>query len=436
MGKLERAEQHSPLAGKELMRTGLDRRELLARGLGAAGWMLGARVAQGQELQEKRPAPGPDRSQQAPSAPVAIARSVSYDPQPLRAKLDAMLELIGGIKKLVAGKHVTIKLNITGGPKSGKLGGRAPEVTYHVHPNFVAALCGAVHDAGAKKIVLVESSYERRPLDEIVADGGWDVRTINAAGGHTVQWIDTRNRGPFDRYSRLAVPWGGLIYPSFDVSQAYEKTDVFISLAKMKDHAGAGVTMGAKNLFGMPPTALYGGDAPNEDSVHFRGPVLHDGEKKVPSGVAGELAHGIAVKDSARRVPRVTADCVGARPIDLVVIDGILTNRGGEGPWVKGAEPLEPKLMLAGRNVVSTDAVCAAVMGYDPMADHSQFPFMGDNHLKLLAQLGVGTNDPKRIEVRGLSIAEALFPFNPKRLPLGDGGLWEAWNRRRIARTA
>jgi hypothetical protein len=57
-------------------------------------------------------------------------------------------------------------------------------------------------------------------------------------------------------------------------------------------------------------------------------------------------------------------------------------------------------------------------MGYDPQAGHGQFPFPGDNHLRLLAQAGVGTIDTKRIEVLGLPIEKALFPFNPRRLPL------------------
>jgi hypothetical protein len=94
------------------------------------------------------------------------------------------------------------------------------------------------------------------------------------------------------------------------------------------------------------------------------------------------------------------------------------TNRGGEGPWIPGVEAMRPRLVLAGLNPVTTDAVCAAVMGYNPQADHFAFPFQGENHLKLLAFAGVGTNDLSRIEVRGLSIREALCPFNPKRLPV------------------
>ena len=64
---------------------------------------------------------------------------------------------------------------------------------------------------------------------------------------------------------------------------------------------------------------------------------------------------------------------------------------------------------MAGRNAVlhRVGAVATAVMGYDPMAAPGTGPFPGDNHLALAASLGLGTNDPKRIEVVGLSIKEA-----------------------------
>jgi hypothetical protein len=145
--------------------------------------------------------------------------------------------------------------------------------------------------------------------------------------------------------------------------------------------------------------------------------ILHRRSRTVPAGVPAEVDPNPPL-DPVVRVPRITADLVGARPIDLAVIDGIESNRGGEGPWIKGVEPVQPKLLAVGRNPICTDAVCAAVMGYDPAAEHFQFPFQGENHLKLLAAAGVGTIDLKRIEVRGLSIQEALFPFNPRRLPV------------------
>jgi hypothetical protein len=37
-----------------------------------------------------------------------------------------------------------------------------------------------------------------------------------------------------------------------------------------------------------------------------------------------------------------------------------------------------------------------------------------------LAQVGQGAIDPRRIEVRGLPLKQALCPFNPQRLPLDE----------------
>ncbi len=394
----------------------ISRRELMTRGLGTAGILaaggIPAALAEPQAPSKPRL---PDRSKDAPSLPVAIQRCESYQPQPLRRKLDTALDLIGGIAKLVRGKTVTIKLNLTGGP-ARKLGGLPAHRTYHVHPNMVAALCAAVHDAGARRIVIVESQYSLESPEEVLGGAGWEIAAIKAAGGQKVEFEDTRNRGRWPKYSRLKVSWGGFIFPAFDVNQCYEKTDVFISLGKMKDHANAGITLAVKNLFGIAPTALYGRDAPNEKTVSARSPFHNGG--KLPDGVPEEIDHGQPNHWSVR-VPRITADTIGARPVDLAVIDGIESNRGGEGPWIKGTQPIVPKLLLAGRNAVCTDAVGAAAMGYDPTADHKQFPFMGENHLKLLASVGVGTHEVERIEVAGLPLKEAVHPFNPKRLPVG-----------------
>ena len=103
---------------------------------------------------------------------------------------------------------------------------------------------------------------------------------------------------------------------------------------------------------------------------------------------------------------------LGIRPIDLTIIDGIETVSGGEGPWVPGLAVKKPGLLLAGRNAVCTDAVATAVMGYDPMAARATGPFPGDNHLAMAAALGLGTNDPKEIEVLGVPLKDALYPFH------------------------
>ena len=393
------------------------RRGILTAGL-AAGALAAGRLAR---LASAEPSPRasdiPDESPRAPALPVAIQRCRTYEPQPLRAALEKALDLVGGVKSLVGGKTVSVKINVTAGP--GKLGGLPSYRTYHVHPNMVAALCGILADAGARRIVIVESQFSAGTPEEVLGRGGWDIKAIRSAGAHRVTFEDTRNRGPWRNYCRLAVPWGGFVFPAFLLNQRYEKTDVFISLAKLKEHINAGVTMSVKNLFGITPLSLYGSDKADENGLCGRGDVLHYGKQAVAAGIPAEVDQK-EPRNWRYRLPRVTADLFGARPVDLAIIDGIETNRGGEGPWCINAEPIKPGVLLAGRNGVCTDAIGTAVMGFDPMAPHWQHPFPGDNHLLLLAQVGVGAADPKRIEVRGVSVKEAVFPYNPKRQPRGE----------------
>lgn len=72
---------------------------------------------------------------------------------------------------------------------------------------------------------------------------------------------------------------------------------------------------------------------------------------------------------------------------------------------------VEPKLLVAGPDGVCTNALCTARIGFKLQAPHNQFPFQGDNHLRLLASVGVGTNDVDKIEIAGLRLEQAVFPF-------------------------
>jgi uncharacterized protein (DUF362 family) len=112
-------------------------------------------------------------------------------------------------------------------------------------------------------------------------------------------------------------------------------------------------------------------------------------------------------------MPRITAELNAARPIDIAFIDGVETVSGGEGPWIRGLRYIRPGVLLMGTNGVTTDTVATAVMGYDPQAEKGTPPFRDcDNTLKLAEALGVGTTNLKRIEVRGLTIEQARFPFS------------------------
>ena len=334
----------------------------------------------------------------------------TYGPQ-VRAALDCCFDLLGGIGGLVKNKTVTLKINLTGTNFAPYLNRPVGE-TYMTHPDTASALVSALFAAGARRVRLVESTQSKSELGGSLALAEWDVRGLAALG--KVEFENSRNLGAGKAYGHLPVPGGGYMFSSFDLNQAYTDTDVLVSLAKLKTHATAGVTLSMKNLFGATPNSLYGAEAGREDATEGRDP-LHD-----PSGFdrlqLPGLKAGITSKDATWRVPRIVADLCAARPIHLSVIDGITSMRGGEGPWCESIGKVSlttPGVLIAGLNPVSTDAVGTAVMGFaDPRASRGTKPFEGcDNHLLLAERSGIGAADSGRIDLRGLSLERARYNY-------------------------
>jgi uncharacterized protein (DUF362 family) len=349
----------------------------------------------------------------APAGTVAIVRCRNYQDD-VTGKLNAAFDKIGGIEKLVRGKTVGLKLNLTGNPARFPL---TPNLPYRTDPGTVASTVHLLAKAGAKRVRIIESFFPASEDLDLWARYGLDVNTINNLGVK-VDWENVQNLGKYKQYVRLKVPWGGYMYPAYYLNQAFVKCDVYASLSKLKNHWIAGVTMSMKNNFGDTPCSLYGGDCGangNENPTKERGPVLHSGTTKAPAGVDAEL-HPNSPRDPGYRVPRILVDQNGIRPVDLAIVDGIETVRGGEGPWLpgNGVERMTPGVIIVGRNAVNVDAVGMGVMGYDPYAEKGQPPFVrGDNSLKLAEAVGIGSADLKRIEVVGVSIKEAKIDFGP-----------------------
>jgi uncharacterized protein (DUF362 family) len=370
-------------------------------------FLRGAAAAAGASALGLLPAGRLAAAPRAPSAPVSIARCRTYDLDTVLGQLQTMTDQLGGLRKLVAGKTVAVKVNLTGNPKQDTLGLPAGR-TYQTHPNVVLATAILLDRAGAKRIRFVEGSYRTAPVETLLQDAGWDLKALSRLGA-AVEYEDTRNLGRGKKYHEVKVPWGGSLFPAYLLNHSYVDCDVYVSLAKLKNHVTAGVTLAMKNNFGITPPAVYGQPEIDERTTKNRFPMFHEGKIRPAAGVPQEVDPK-GPRRPPYRVPRHTVDAVGIRPIDLALIDGIETVSGGEGPWVKLAAQ-KPGLLLAGRNPVCTDAVATAVMGYDPQAKSATGPFPGDNHLVLAAGLGLGTNNPAEIEVVGLSVKEALHPF-------------------------
>lgn len=379
----------------------LTRRDVLRIGTGAAGAWLARDggtplFAQG------------SNAATAPSLPVAIGQCKEYEHKSVHATLATLFDRIGGIRSLVNGKTVAMKLNLTGDPGRGEFG-IIPGRSYQTHASVALAATQLFFQNGAKRVRLLESAYWEMEMEEYVALDHHDPKEFARLGN--VEWEDTHNLGKGKQYHRLKVPWGGYVFPAFDVNHSYVDCDVYVSLAKLKNHVCGGVTLSLKNTFAMAPTSIYGGEAhrKGERALSARS-MLHSGNEQPAQGAPAEL-NPSTPRNHIYRVPRIVADLCGCRPIHLAIIDGIEACAGGEGPWNGTLRRTTPGVLVVGRNAVNTDAVCTGIIGYDPTSGHGQKPFPGANHLQLLADQGLGTNDLKRIEVRGTAIKDVLYPY-------------------------
>lgn len=356
------------------------------------------------------------RAEPAPPArTVAIARCATYSNQEVLDNLKTMFDQLGGLGRIVRNKTVTIKLNLTGSP-SQRFEGRPLETTHYTHPQVIMATAHLMGEAGAARIRFVESAWALSgPLEGYLADSGWDVRQI-AGSAKNVEFENTNNLGKGRHYVRFKVPGNPYLFPAYDLNHAYYDTDVFVSMAKLKNHATCGVTLSLKNCFGNTPASIYGDnagiDAPNEKPTASRGSAMHSGRRQPSKSSPGEL-DPTSPRDPGYRMPRIVAELNAARPMDLAIIDGVESTAGGEGPWIRGLRYVKPGVLIAGINPVNTDAVATAVMGYDPRAPRNTAPFHNcDNTLLLAEKIGVGSADLSRIEVAGVSIPKAMYRYD------------------------
>jgi uncharacterized protein (DUF362 family) len=349
-----------------------------------------------------------------PAEPVAIARCKTYDPAELMPAMARMFDQIGGLGRIVKGKTVAVKINMTGA-YTYRLGYAPLGDSHYTHPAVIAAAVSLMGKAGARRIRILEGAWATAdPLEEYLLLANMEPRDIERAAPN-VEFENTNYLGKARKYSRLMVPTGGYVYPGFDLNHSYEECDVFVSLSKMKEHATAGFTGTLKNCFGIAPVTIYGSDAGVDEPALQPGggrDPFHSGRRQ-PSKSAPQEKDMKSSRQAGYRVPRIVTDLVSARPIHLAINDGVKTMAGGEGPWIREADGIvSPGVIVAGTNPVNTDAVSMALMGFDPLAGRGTPPFEAcDSTLSLAEDVGIGTRDLKRIEVAGAMVKDTMFDF-------------------------
>jgi uncharacterized protein (DUF362 family) len=316
---------------------------------------------------------------------VAIAQAASYDRQLVRQGVQTLLDGLGGLGDVISpGDRVAIKTNLTGGTGAAPLPGVSPIESYVTHPEVVRALGELLRDAGAGQLFIVEAVYEWGSYTL------WGYEDVAAALGATL--IDLNVPHPYGDFISAPVGEGWFVYPAYSMNPILHEVDVFVSVAKMKCHWSCGLTLSLKNLIGLLPVSRY-----RCASDHGHRSDLH--------GCDGNFR---------TRLPGVIVDLARARSIHLALIDGIKTVEAGEGPWINTMAPVEPGVLIAGKNPVATDGVAAAVMGFDPAATYPSAPFVrADNHLSLASGAGLGPHRLDEIEVVGTPIDDVRHEFKP-----------------------
>jgi uncharacterized protein (DUF362 family) len=316
---------------------------------------------------------------------VAIAQATSYERGLVRRQVQALLDDLGGLGDVIrSGDRVAIKPNLTGGTGVNPLPGIPAVESFVTHPEVIRALGEALRDAGAGQLYIVEGVYDTETYR------AWGYQDVAGSLGATL--IDLNVPQPYPDFVEAPVGEGWFVYPTYAINPILAEIDVFVSAAKMKCHWSCGVTLSMKNLIGLIPLSHY---------------------RCGPDHVYRSDLHGCD-GDFKARLPGVVVDLTRLRPIHLALIDGIKTVEAGEGPWIETMAPVAPGVLVAGMNPVATDAVSAAVMGFDPTIGYPSAPFLrSDNHLSLADRMGLGPHRLEEIEVVGAAIDEVRYAFVP-----------------------
>jgi uncharacterized protein (DUF362 family) len=369
----------------------ISRRGLLrVAGLAAGGALIGrtARLEATAAFFESLPGVPRPASPGSVLPQVALAEADTYELDVIRERVRTLIDLVGGFGDVIKpGDRVAIKTNLTGGAAFEAMIPVKGIESYITHPHVVQALCEAVIDAGAGEVFIVEGTFDNVSYRE------WGY--VPFSRDLEIPLVDLNQTAPYERFTEKTVGINWLVYDRFTFNNILDDVDVFMSVPKLKCHAEAGVTVSMKNLVGLVPMQFYCLDPSDNRRSALHGPN----------------------RQSSTRLPSVILDLVRARPIDFALVDGIMTSESSEGPW-NGPNEWRPKtanVLIAGKNMVATDAVATAVMGFDPAATSLvEDPFRYCvNHLELAHRFGLGTNQLDEIEIVGDALSDVTVPFRP-----------------------
>jgi uncharacterized protein (DUF362 family) len=217
----------------------------------------------------------------------------------------------------------------------------------NTNPSVVVGAAAAFLKAGAREVVVGEGPGHRRDIEYLLVSTGLYEHLRESR----IRFVDLNHddvrrvplRSNFTGLGELALPVELL------------KSDLIVSLPKLKTHHWAGMTASMKNFFGVVPGAVYGWP---KNILHLRG------------------------------IDNSILDLNATLKPHFTIVDAV-TAMEGDGPIMGTARALG--FLAMGQDLVAVDATCASVIGLNPR----KIPYLAD------AARFLGNIDPRKIDQRG-----------------------------------
>jgi len=257
--------------------------------------------------------PGCFTGNREPGASAFVASVSGYNQDIRKVILSGFREL-GISAQGIKGKKILLKPNLV----------KPQKHLEHIctHPLVIRGAVEAFLSLGAAEVFVAEASghgrdsfidLEESGLADILYEDGIPFVDLNESSV-----LKARNLG---RTSQLEY---------FYFPEEIYKADIIVSMAKMKTHHWAGVTLSMKNMFGVMPGIVYGWP---KNLLHWAG------------------------------INECTFDINATLKPGLAIVDGI-AGMEGDGPIM--GDPVRSNVIVMGQNYPAVDATCARIMGIEP----------------------------------------------------------------------
>lgn len=220
---------------------------------------------------------------------------------------------LGVSRREIRGRSILLKPNLVETrPGAGHI---------NTHPLVVRAAAEAFLHLGAGRVLVAEGVGHRRDSLLVLEESG----LAEVLFEDRIPFVDLN----YDTVFSAANNFRATRLATLTLPETLRQVDWVVSLAKMKTHHWAGVTLSMKNLFGVMPGSYYGW----------------------PKNVL----HAAGIEESI-------LDITAALKPQLAIVDGII-GMEGDGPIM--GTPREAGVLVMGRNLPAVDATCARIMGID-----------------------------------------------------------------------